>query len=156
MNFKGRYSAEGWLYFLRTGNSSEICSSLDRLHESCKHRLTDGMFGRWLTDNGKPFLGQETKEVAEKLARDRGFSVPHVSNTLPVAERNWGVLERMMRSMHAAAANPDDPNDTGAPKVRACGRGPPTNRICCSITSLHVRSNRLCRRTSSQRATSNR
>ena len=45
---------------------------------------------------------------------DRGYSIPFDSNSLAVPERNWGVLERMMRGFHAGAADPSDPTDHGA------------------------------------------
>ena len=111
LNFKDRYSTEGSLYFLKSGNSAEICSSLDHFQEANASRLVDGKIGRWVTDNGRPFLSQETQELAETLAGDRGFSIPFDSDSLAVPERNWGVPERMMRSMHAAAADTNDPID---------------------------------------------
>ena len=115
LNFKDRWGTEGFLYFLRAGNSAEICSSLDHFVESNYSRLVDGKIGRWVTDNGRAFLSSETNELAEVLSNDRGFSIPFDSNSLAVPERHWGVLERMMRSMHAGAADPSNTTDHGAP-----------------------------------------
>jgi hypothetical protein len=115
LNFNDRYSVEKWLYFMRNGEAAEICSSLEHIHAKLEPRLPDGKIGRWVTDNGKSFLGHETEECAADLVQRRGYSVPNDSDTLPVPERHWGVIERMMRSMHAAAADPNDPNDKGAP-----------------------------------------
>ena len=39
-----------------------------------------------------------TQEWAEETCQTRGFETPNESNTLPVPERHWGVLQRMMRS----------------------------------------------------------
>jgi hypothetical protein len=116
LNFNERYTIEKWLYFMRHGESAEICSSLEHLHSMLEPRLPDGKIGRWVTDNSKSFLGHETHECAESLVQRRGYSIPNDSDSLPVPERNWGVIERMMRSMHAGAADPNDPNDKGAPE----------------------------------------
>ena len=116
VNFNERYTCEKWLYFMRHGDSSEICSSLEHLHTRLEPRLPYGKIGRWVTDNSKSFLGHETEECAAALVQRRGYSIPNDSDSLPVPERNWGVIERMMRSMHAGAADPNDPNDTGAPQ----------------------------------------
>lgn len=115
LNFNDRYSVERWLYFMRRGDAAEICSSLEHLHTKLEPRLPDGKIGRWVTDNSKSFMGHETEKCAADLAERRGYSVPNDSDTLPVPERHWGVIERMMRSMHAAAADPTDPKDPGAP-----------------------------------------
>ena len=114
LNFKDRWGCESFLYFLKAANASEIVSSLDHFVESNRDRLLDGKVGRWVTDNGRAFLSEETQEIADALCQDRGFSIAFDSNTLPVAERHWGVLERMMRAFHAGAADPSDPDDLGA------------------------------------------
>ena len=116
INFNDRYSTEKWLYFVHGGDSNEVCSSLVHLHDKVEHRLRDGKIGRWVTDNGKSFLGQDTEDVARELFRNRGYGIPNDSDSLPVPERNWGVLQRMMRSMHAGATDTSDPSGTGAPE----------------------------------------
>ena len=52
-----------------------------------------------MTDNSKSFLGQDVERMSEHLAERRGYNVPNATNNLPVPERHWGVIERMMRSM---------------------------------------------------------
>ena len=116
VNFNDRHTIEKGLYFMRSGESAEICSSLEHYHHSNESRLRDGKIGRWLTDNSKSFLGHQTEDCAQHLAQRRGYSVPNDSGSLPVPERHWGVLERMMRSMHAGAADSSNPKDTGAPQ----------------------------------------
>ena len=87
--------------FMRNETTPEVASSLHTFYASAKHRLRDGMVGRWVTDNGQQFISTNMDAVAEELTRDRGFSVPNQPNTLAVPERHWGVLQRMMRSdMH--------------------------------------------------------
>ena len=98
LNFCDRWSHETFLYFLRAASSQEVCSAGNTLQSHLSHRLVDGKIGRWVTDNGKMFIGQNTLEWAETLCRDRGFQTQNESNTLPVAERYWGVVERIMRS----------------------------------------------------------
>ena len=44
------------------------------------------------------FIGQETRDWAEEVCRERGMETQNEPNTLPVPERNFGVLQRMMRS----------------------------------------------------------
>jgi hypothetical protein len=116
MNFNDRYSLEKSIYFMRSGESAEICSSLTNYHGSVRHRLREGVIGRWVTDNSKSFMSNQTEDVAADLVQRRGYSVPNDSDSLPVPERHWGVLERMMRSMHAGCVDTSDPNDKGAPE----------------------------------------
>ena len=129
MNFNDRHTIEKWLYFLRSGESAEICSSLAHLHGTIEHRLKDGKIGRWLTDNGRAFLSDQVEELSAELVSRRGYSVPNDSDTLPVPERNWGVLERMMRSMHADAADPSNPKDPGAPECLWSWSANQSNRL---------------------------
>ena len=105
VNYIDRWGHESYLYFMRSPSAQEVSSSAQTLQDTIKHRLVDGKIGRWVTDNGKQFLGEETENLARELCRDRGFQIPHDSDTLPVPERNWGVLERMIRSdlSHAEA-----------------------------------------------------
>ena len=106
VNFKDRFTAESFLYFLRSAHSHEVASSLTHLVTSVKHRLQDGQIGRWVTDNGLSFLGPEVRDAADALVQQRGFSVANDSDTLAVAERHWGVLERIMRTdLHHAGAD---------------------------------------------------
>ena len=97
INFVDRYSHELYIYFLRTPNSHEVCSAGRSFQATVSHRLVDGKVGRWVADNGKMFLSEETEELAAELCRDRGFQIPNDSNSLPVPERSWGVIQRMMR-----------------------------------------------------------
>ena len=117
VNFIDRYGHESFLYYLKSPNSHEVSSAGHTLQESIKTRLVDGKIGRWVTDNGLQFIGDETDEMAKELCRDRGFQVPNDSDTLPVPERHWGVIQRMMRSMHAQAFGdsnlPDSPGAAG-------------------------------------------
>jgi len=112
VNFIDRFGHESFIYNLISPNSHEVASAGSALHESIKHRLVDGKIGRWKTDNGLNFLGEEVNEMAKALCRERGFQVPNDSDTLAVPERYHGVLQRMLRSSlsHAFA---DDPPGTG-------------------------------------------
>ena len=107
MNFCDRYTTEKEVYFMVSPSSQEVASSLTTHESRIKHRLRDGKIGRWTTDNGKSFLSEETNEVAQHICRDRGYQVQNDSDTLPVPERNWGVLQRMMRSDLAQADAPE-------------------------------------------------
>lgn len=98
LNFCDRHTHETFLYFLVHQDAHEIRSSLLSLNSAVSHRLRDGRFGRWVTDNGKGFLSEEVDELARELAVTRGFQIPNDSDTLPVPERHWGVLQRTMRS----------------------------------------------------------
>ena len=91
VNFVDRWGKETWLMFLRNETTQEVASSLLTFFESVKHRLRDGMVGRWVTDNGLQFISSDMDAVAEELTRDRGYSVPNEHNTLSVPERHWGV-----------------------------------------------------------------
>ena len=106
INFCDRWGHETYVYFLRTPSSHEVCSAGDALRSHISHRLVDGMIGRWVTDNGKMFIGQETRDWAEEVCRERGMETQNEPNTLPVPERNFGVLQRMMRSDLAQADAP--------------------------------------------------
>ena len=109
LNFIDRYGHETFLYFLRTANAHEVSSAAETLQSTIKHRLVDGKVGRWKTDNGLGFIGEETEEMAKHLCRDRGFQVPNDSDTLAVPERSFGVIQRMLRSMLAHAFAKDPP-----------------------------------------------
>ena len=106
INFCDRFTHETYLYFLVQADSHEVASSLSRFNSSVSPRLTRGKLGRWVTDNGKSFLSEEVDELAHELADRRGFQVPNDSDTLPVPERHWGVIQRMMRSDLAHADAP--------------------------------------------------
>ena len=105
VNFVDRWGRESYLYFT-VGNppdSHQVASTMRDLHSRIQHRLHDGMIGRWVTDNGLSFHGEAVEDAAKTLCERRGFSVPNVSDSHPVAERHWGVLERMARSDMAHA-----------------------------------------------------
>lgn len=105
INFDDRWSAEKGLFFLTVKDQAQVVSSLVAYTSDNSHRLRHGKVGRWVTDNGLMFTGDETNEAARKLVDNRGFQVPNDSDTLPVPERHWGVLQRMIRSdlAHAEA-----------------------------------------------------
>ena len=106
INFCDRYTHEIFLYFLINPDAHEVASSLLRFSSSVSPRLPHGKIGRWVTDNGLCFLSEEVEEAAHALADRRGFQVPNDSDTLPVPERHWGVLQRVMRSALAHADAP--------------------------------------------------
>ena len=106
VNFCDRYTHETFLYFLVHQDAHEISSTLRRYQADVSSRLVGGKIGRWVTDNGKAFLSEDVDNLAHELARDRGFQIPNDSDTLPVPERHWGVLQRMMRSDLAHADAP--------------------------------------------------
>ena len=100
VNFIDRWSKESFIFFT-IGNppdSQQVASSMQALHSQNESRLKDKKIGRWVTDNGLSFHGDEVRDAADKLCASRGFSVPNDSDSLPVPERHWGMLERMMRS----------------------------------------------------------
>ena len=142
-NFVDRWGHETFIYFMTNQSSAEVSSCLNAFHSSVVHRLKDGKIGRWAVDNGMSFHGDEVTSLCEALVERRGFQVPYESNTHAVAERNWGVLERMMRSDLAQAAAP------------ACltGRGPQHNRTGCCTTCQPTRWIRRHRRAISPQTT---
>ena len=106
INFCDRYTHETFLYFLVNADAHEVGSALLRFASSVAPRLPRGKIGRWVTDNGLCFLSEEVDNLAHALAHRRGFQVPNDSDTLPVPERHWGVLQRIMRSDLAHAEAP--------------------------------------------------
>ena len=106
VNFIDRCTKDTFLYFLRSANAHEVSSAGKHLQDAITHRLPDGKIGRWVTDNGMGFLGEETEEMGKELCRDRGFQIPNDSDTLPVPERNWGVLQRIIRANISDAEAP--------------------------------------------------
>ena len=69
INFCDRWGHEQFVYFLRTPSQHEVISSCDALKSAVSHRLVDGMIGRWVTDNGKMFIGADTNEMANELCQ---------------------------------------------------------------------------------------
>ena len=92
MNFNDRYTLEKALYFMRGGESAEICSSLEHYQKTEEHRVKDGKIGRWVTDNSKSFLADQTEDCARDLVQRRGYSIFNDSDSLPVPERITGAL----------------------------------------------------------------
>ena len=116
VNFVDRYQHESAIFFMLSGDSSEVCSSLENYVTTNASRLPDGKIGIWKCDNSTTFLSHETEQAAKYLVDKRKYSVQYEKNSLAVPERNWGVLERMMRSFLADACDPSDAKPTGAPE----------------------------------------
>ena len=64
INFCDRWGHEQFVYFLRTPSQHEVISPCEAPKSAVSHRLVDGMIGRWVTDNGKMFIGTDTNEMA--------------------------------------------------------------------------------------------
>ena len=139
LNFVDRASHETSVSFLRAADSSEVCSALEAYCTANEHRLPEGKIGLWKCDNSTTFLSHETQEAATFLVSKRGFAVPYEKNSLAVPERHWGVLERMMRSFLAGAANTSATGvSTGAPECLWTWAAAQANRLLYYLaTSAH-------------------
>ena len=130
LNFVDRAGHESALSFLRAADSSEVCSALQAFVTANEHRLPDGKIGLWKCDNSTTFLSSETQDAATFLVSKRRFAVPYEKNSLAIPERNWGVLERMMRSFLAGAAINTKPGvSTGAPECLWTWAAAQANRL---------------------------
>ena len=109
VNFIDRWGHQPFV-MLTIGNppdAHQVASSLRSVASDMTPQLNGHYIGRWVTDNGLSFHGDDVDSAAKELSENRGFNVPNDLNAIPVAERFWGVLERMCRSDLAEADAPE-------------------------------------------------
>ena len=102
-NFCDRHTSETYLYFQLGANSTEVAGGLTDLERRVEHRLTEGKIWLWCTDNDLAFEGPKVADVADKLIHQHERRPPgkKESNSLPVPERNIGVVRQMVLAAHA-------------------------------------------------------
>ena len=95
VNFIDRWGHQPFI-MLTIGNppdSHQVASSLRTVASDMEPQLNGHYIGRWVTDNGLSFHGDDVDGAAKELCEDRGFNVPNDPHAIPVAERFWGILE---------------------------------------------------------------
>lgn len=105
-NFCDRHTAEFYLFYQVGAGAYEVASSMNSFGDRFKHRLRDGRIWRWHLDNDLAYEGPDVKEAAAELVTSRTQRVPHESNSNPVPERNFGIVEYAIK---AACAHADAP-----------------------------------------------
>ena len=109
VNFIDRWGHQPFI-MLTIGNppdAHQVASALRTVASRVEPQLKGHYIGRWVTDNGLSFHGDDVDGAAKELVEERGFNVPNDPNAIPVAERFWGVLERMCRADLAEADAPE-------------------------------------------------
>jgi hypothetical protein len=101
-NFCDRHTAEWYVSFMVTPDSTEVVSALEHFEESTKGRLLDGKIAMWHVDNDFAFEGAMKSDTARELIARMSQTVPNEQNN-PVPERLWRSVNETIRRVRGYA-----------------------------------------------------